>query len=296
MVKKMFDINELLNISDLKTIVVKILFVLLILVLARLGLALGYVLVERTFRLRVGRVGFDERRANTLKTILRSVLQYAVYFIAAITIMDELNIPIAAVLSAAGILGLAVGFGAQNLVRDVITGFFILFEDQFAVGEYIEIEGLGGYVEEVGLRITKLRDFGGQLHIVPNGKITMVTNHHRGNLRALVEVRVAYEEDINKVLQVLDKITEKMARDYVHIIMEGPQVLGVWNLGESDMVIRIVARTKPMEQWGVEMELRRRIKETFDKEGIEIPYPRRVHITRGEDGFPADKDTAAGKE
>lgn len=288
--------NELLNIADLKIIMIRILFIILILILARIGMYLGSMLVERTFRLRVGRVGFDERRANTLKTILKSILQYAIYFIAAITIMDELNIPIAAVLSAAGILGLAVGFGAQNLVRDVITGFFILFEDQFSVGEYIEIEGVGGVVEEVGLRITKLRDFGGQLHIIPNGKISMVTNHHRGNMRALVEVGVAYEEDVNKVLDVLRRVAEKMAQDFAQIIREGPKVLGVWKLGESEVLIRIVARTIPMEQWNVEMELRRRIKETFDREGIEIPYPRRVYIRLGKDPGLGQGEPAADKE
>ena len=275
------------NILALRTWTVKILLIILTLILVRVVLSLGYLIIARAFKVRVkpGKFAVDEKRANTLQTILKSVMSYIVYFIAAITILDALTVPIAAVLSAAGILGLAVGFGAQNLVKDVITGFFILFEDQFAVGEYIETEGVGGIVEDVGLRITKLRDWGGQLHIIPNGKITMVTNHNRGNMRALVEVGVTYEEDINKVLEVLNGVTAQMATEYQEVIAEGPKVQGIWKLGDSEVVIRIVARTKPMEQWGVEMELRRRIKEAFEREGIEAPYPRRIYKVHGREDF-----------
>jgi len=286
------------NLVVLRTWTVKILLIILTLILVRVALSLGYLIIDRAFKVRVkpGKFTVDEKRANTLQTILKSVMGYIVYFIAAITILDALAVPIAAVLSAAGILGLAVGFGAQNLVKDVITGFFILFEDQFAVGEYIETEGVGGIVEDVGLRITKLRDWGGQLHIIPNGKITMVTNHNRGNMRALVEVGVAYEEDINRVLEVLNGVTAKMATEYQEVIAEGPKVQGIWKLGESEVVIRIVARTKPMEQWGIEMELRRRIKETFEREGIEIPYPRRVYMMQGREDIIAQGAKEKGGE
>ncbi|MBZ4655031.1 MAG: MscS Mechanosensitive ion channel [Peptococcaceae bacterium] len=276
--------TDIFKIEDLKLWGTKALMILLILVVARIVMSLGYLLIERVFRVQYipGKISFDERKKNTLKALLKSVLRYAIYFIAAITILDELNVPVTAVLSAAGILGLAVGFGAQNLVRDVITGFFILFEDQFSVGEYIETAGVGGIVEEVGLRATKLRDWGGQLHIIPNGEITKVTNHNRGSMRALVEVGIAYEEDINHALKVLGEIAKDMARDYAQVITEGPDVLGIVNFGQSEVLIRIIAKTKPMEQWAVEREMRRRIKETFDKEGIEIPYPRRVYIQPAE--------------
>jgi small conductance mechanosensitive channel len=258
--------------------------IIITLVLAWLIIWVGDILISKTFKIKVmsGRKILDERRGTTLRTLLKSVLQYTVFFIAAITILDELGVPVTAVLSAAGILGLAVGFGAQSLVKDIITGFFILFEDQFAVGEYIETEGVGGIVEEVGLRITKLRDWGGQLHIIPNGKITMVTNHNRGSLRALVEVEVAYEENLDKVIKVLNGINERIAQDYKGVVTWGPKVQGVQSLRESGIVVRVTAKTKPLEQWGVEMELRKRIKEEFDKEGIEIAYPRRVMVNPGE--------------
>lgn len=273
-------LKNIINGIELRAAGSKAALILVILLTAKTGVSVAYVLIDRLFQVRVipGKVHFDERRSSTLKAILKSIIRYLVYFIAIITILDELDVPITAVLSAAGILGLAVGFGAQNLVRDVITGFFIIFEDQFSVGDYIETEGIGGIVEEIGLRITKLRDWGGQLHIIPNGKITTVTNHSRGNMRALVEVEVAYEEDVNKALSVLTQIAAEMAADFPGIIREGPTVLGVRALGESGVLIRIVAKTVPMEQWGIEMELRRRIKETFDREGIEIPYPRRYCI------------------
>ncbi len=258
----------------------KALLVIIILLLTRVAVYLADLLTERTFQMKIrhGKVTFDERRLNTLKTLLKSVIRYVFFFLAIITILDELGVPITAVLSAAGILGLAVGFGAQNLVRDIITGFFILFEDQFSVGEYIETEGIGGIVEEVGLRITKLRDWGGQLHIIPNGKIGMVTNHNRGSLRAMVEVGVSYEENLDRVIQVLEDLCKKVSSDFAKVITVEPKVIGVQALGESEVLIRIVAMTTPLEQWGLERELRKRIKETFEREGMGIPYPHRVIV------------------
>ncbi|AEG17030.1 MscS Mechanosensitive ion channel [Desulfofundulus kuznetsovii DSM 6115] len=253
--------------------------ILLILVLAFIVMRLGDAAVERFFNNwnKLGPV--DGRRAQTLRTLLKSGLRYTIYFIVMVTILNLFGVRVEAILAGAGVVGLAVGFGAQNLVRDVITGFFLLLEDQFAVGDYITASGVSGTVEEMGLRVTRLRDFGGELHIIPNGQITQVTNHSRGNMRALVEVGVAYEENLDRVTAVLQQVCEQTARDMAGIIAEGPHVLGVVNFGQSDVVIRIIAYTKPMQQWYVERELRRRIKEAFDREGIEIPYPRRVVLS-----------------
>ncbi len=284
--------STIFNINDLKIISGKLLMIILILIAMQLIIWLGSKLINRAFLSPgiSGRVSFDAGRAKTLKSILISIMRYTVYFLAAITILDELNVPITAVLSAAGILGLAVGFGAQNLVRDVITGFFILLENQFSIGEYIETDGgIGGIVEELGLRVTKLRDWGGQLHIIPNGKITMVTNHNRGSMRALVEVEAAYEENVDRVIGVLTRIADSMAKDFADIITEGPKVLGIWSLGESGVLFRIVARTRPMEQWGIETELRRRIMVVFHEEGIEIPYPHRQCIVSHAEDAVAEK-------
>mgnify|MGYP000277031493 CR=1 FL=1 len=226
-----------------------------------------------------GHLDPKERRAQTLAAVLKSVMRYSIDFIAIVTVLRLFKVDTTSILAGAGIVGLAVGFGAQNLVRDIITGFFIIFEDQFGVGDYITATGLSGTVEELGLRITRLRDFGGELHIIPNGIIDKVTNHSRGAMRALVDVSVAYEEDIDHVLQVLTGVSRKMAEERKEIIAEGPTPLGVINFGPSEVVIRIVAKARAMAQWEVERELRKRIKEAFDREGIEIPYARQVWIS-----------------
>lgn len=179
-------------------------------------------------------------------------------------------------------MGLAVGFGAQSLVKDILTGFFILFEDQFSVGDYIQTAGVSGVVEEVGLRVTKLRDFSGELHIIPNGTVDKVTNHNRGNMRAMVDISVAYEEDPDMVRRVLDEVAAEMEGS-IPTIVEGPRALGIVDLTDAAVVFRVWAKTLPMEQWAVEREMRRRIKLAFDLQNIEIPYPRRVVISKNKE-------------
>ncbi|QEK13710.1 mechanosensitive ion channel family protein [Crassaminicella thermophila] len=219
----------------------------------------------------------EEKRFNTIKGITNSIIRYTIYFIAFTPILETIGIDVSSLIAAAGIGGLAIGFGAQNLVRDIITGFFILLEDQFQVGDHVEIGDKSGIVEDMTLRVTMLRDFNGDLHIIPNGYIEKVTNKCRGNMRAWIDVSIAYEENIDNAIRVLNQLCEEISKENEKII-EGPTVLGVTNLGESDIVISIVAKTVPMEQWAVERELRKRIKERFDEKGIEIPYPRRVVI------------------
>ncbi|QXM07389.1 mechanosensitive ion channel family protein [Crassaminicella indica] len=220
----------------------------------------------------------EEKRINTIKGIVNSIIKYTIYFVAFTPILQTVGINISSLIAAAGIGGLAIGFGAQNLVRDMISGFFILLEDQFQVGDHVEIGNKSGIIEDMTLRVTIIRDFNGDLHIIPNGSIDIVTNKCRGNMRAWVDVGIAYEENIDEAINVLKELCEEIANENKDII-EGPTVLGVTNLGESDVVISIVAKTVPLEQWAVERELRKRIKERFDEKGIEIPYPRRVVIT-----------------
>jgi small conductance mechanosensitive channel len=178
------------------------------------------------------------------------------------------------ILAVAGIGSLAIGFGAQNLVKDVISGFFVIFEDQFGVGDYITINNFSGLVEEVGLRTSKIRDFSGDLHIIPNGEIKTVTNHTRGSMRALVNVGVPYEEDVDKITNVLKQICEDIKKSRNDII-DGPSVLGITDFQDSQVLITIVAKTEPMKQWEVEREIRYRIKKVFDQEKIAFPYPHR---------------------
>jgi moderate conductance mechanosensitive channel len=252
---------------------------ILILVLAKLGLRFGYSIIERVFTDKHKSISFGNR-AETFNGLLKSVLRYLVFFVAILMVLREF-VDITPILAGAGIIGLAIGFGAQNLVRDIITGFFLIIEDQICVGDFVTIESYSGIVEQVGLRVTKLRDFGGQVHIFPNGKIEIVTNHSRGPQRSLVDVSVAYEEDIDHVLEVLEEICSEFSKEHPEV-KEGPLVLGVAELGDSEVVVRMIAKVEPMQQWQVERELRRTIKRQFDKLGIEIPYPRRVLFTGSE--------------
>lgn len=233
-------------------------------------------LIDRTLKnKRISNTHISDKRANTLGEILKKILKNLLYFIGIVISLEMFNINTSSIIATAGIGGIAIGFGAQSLVKDLITGFFILMEDQYAVGDYVKIGEFEGIVEELGLRVTKLRDFSGELHIMPNGSIQIVTNRTRGAMRALVKVSISYEEDINKVLKVLEDICNEMKESNKSIV-EGPTVLGISNLGEYDVSINIVAKTKPMEQWAVERDLRRRIKDKFESEHIEIPYPKRV--------------------
>lgn len=219
--------------------------------------------------------GADERKVQTLSAVLKSVIKYLLYFIGIVNILDIFKINTSSVLATAGIGGLAIGFGAQSLVKDIITGFFILLEDQFSVGDHVELGKYEGIVEEMGVRVTKLRDFSGELHIIPNSNITIVTNKTRGAMRAMVTVSIAYEEDISRSMACLEKACLKIKAEEKNVI-EGPSVIGVSNLNDTGVEITIVAKTQPMEQWGVERRIRKEAKEALERENIEIPYPRLV--------------------
>lgn len=258
----------------------KILKVAVIFVLMKIAIKVSYSFIDKFFNRRYStRFKIEERKSNTLALILKSIIKYLLYFVGVVAILKEFGLPIESIIATAGIGGLAIGFGAQSLVKDIITGFFILFEDQYSVGDYIKTGGFDGLVEEIGIRITKIRAFSGELHIVPNGNIQTVTNLSRGSMRALVNVEIAYEEDVDKALIILSELSKQISMDNDKIV-EGPNVLGVTNLGETGLQLGVVAKTKPMEQWSVEREMRKRIKLEFDKAGIEIPYPRRVIVEK----------------
>ncbi len=217
----------------------------------------------------------SNKRANTIAQILKKVVKYTLYFIVALMVLEMFGVRTTSILATAGVGGLAIGFGAQSLVKDVITGFFILLENQFSVGDYIQVSSFEGVVEELGMRVTKLRDFSGELHIIPNGEIQVVTNRTRGAMRALVHVEIAYEEDIDRAIRVIERVSQEI-RDTNEAIVEGPTILGVVSLDASGVVIRVVAKTLAMEQWSVERQMLKKIKEAFDRENIEIPYSKMV--------------------
>lgn len=254
--------------SQITKIAVKIIVVI---VVARFTIKLINSVIDKFVeRQKKSKLNIDFMRVNTMKGLMKSSIKYIIYFIAFTAIIKFFGIEVTGLIATAGVGGLALGFGAQSLVRDIITGFFILFEEQFGVGHYVEVDGVDGIVEEMALRVTKIRDFSGDLHIIPNGKISRVTNKSAGKMRALVEIPIAYEENIDSAINVLKEASEKLKLENDKIL-EGPTVLGVSNLEKSAVVILIIAKTVPMEQWAVERLMRKRFKEALDDAGIKIP-------------------------
>lgn len=222
-------------------------------------------------------VSAAEQRARTLAGIAQSIGSGAIWTGATLMILD-LFIEIGPLLAGVGVAGLAVSFGAQSLVKDLISGFFILFENQFGVGDVVTINGIGGVVERMTLRVVMLRDLEGVLHVIPNGGITAVSNRTRGFSRSVVDVGVAYEERIDRVLDVLRDLCREIWADpaWRPALAEEPQVLGVEQLAESAVTVRLLLTTHPGRQWDVGREVRRRVKNRLDAEGISIPFPQRT--------------------
>lgn len=211
----------------------------------------------------------DEKLAKTIGAILRSILKYAVYFVGITSILSIYFGTISLTLASIG--GVAIGFGAQNLVKDVIAGIFLLIENQYMVGESIEIQGSSGVVESIEIRVTRIRDANGDIHIIPNGSIIKVTNKSRGSRRALVEVTISYDSDLNKAIDIINKACLEYGKDDENIV-ELPQVAGVTELGARGINIRVVGRTRPAKEWNTEVDLRKQIKLALDENDISIPY------------------------
>lgn len=262
--------------NDSLNILGKVVKVLLILIAIKITTRIISTVIDRTVNRKIDSKSLEEeRKIKTLVAVFKNVLKYVLYFIGIVIILDIFGVNTSSILATAGIGGLAISFGAQSLVKDIITGFFILFEDQYSVGDYITIGDYTGIVEEVGVRVTKLRDFSGELHIIPNGNITVVTNMGRGPMRSSVDIKISYEEDIDRAIGIIEGVINRI-KEINDSILEGPSVLGVTSLGESGVSITIVAKTKPMDQWALERQIRKSVKEAFDREGIEVPYNRIV--------------------
>ena len=267
-----FFLDQKLWISLGKT-TLKVVFILIV---TGILVKVGRRVIEKVFLMRQrSPLAYSERRQNTLLKLLQNVLTYVVYFTAIITILATFGIEVAGLLAGAGILGLAVGFGAQSLVKDVITGFFIVFEDQFAVGDQVEIGQAIGTVEEIGLRTTKVKAYTGELHIIPNGNISEVVNYSIHNSLALIDISVSYESDIPVVEKLIKDYLNGLSSKYEELVKD-PDLLGVQTLAASEIILRIVAETLPMQQHGVSRNIRRDLKEYLEAQGIEIPYPKMV--------------------
>ncbi|ANU14630.1 mechanosensitive ion channel family protein [Planococcus halocryophilus] len=254
--------------------------VILITVVAIVLVKVLRMLIRKTFSVRIkGPLVYNERRQQTLSKLLSNVVAYVVYFIAVVSILAAFTIDITGLIAGAGVLGLAVGFGAQNLVRDVITGFFIIFEDQFSVGDYVRIGVAEGTVEEIGLRTTKVKAWTGELFIFPNGNIMDVVNFSIHNSIAVVDINISYESDIKRVEELIMEFLNSLQERYEQIIKPA-ELLGVQNLTTTEVVMRITAETMPMQHFAVAREIRRDLKDFLDQRGVEIPYPRMLMVQR----------------
>jgi len=262
----------------------KLITIIIILVVAKIVLSVINKLIEKSLTPLKKSKNYQKRisRANTLIPLLQSVSKYIIYFITAVMVLKELGVDTTAIIASAGVIGLAVGFGAQSLVKDVLSGAFLLFEGTISVGDSVNVGEHSGKVEVIGLRNIHLRKFSGELRVVPNGEVASFGNFNRNYMRAIVEVGVAYEQDVEKGMKALEEIADKWAEENKDIVLEPPMIQGILSLGSSEVILRIATKVKPMTHWGAERELKRRIKDAFDEKGIEIPFPRQVVYLRKE--------------
>ncbi len=218
------------------------------------------------------------KRTDTLIRLLRQASYIVLWVMVALVLLKEVGVEIAPILAGAGIVGLAVGFGAQNLVRDVISGFFFILEDQVRVGDVAVVNGTGGLVEEINFRTIILRDISGVVHVFPNGTVTTLSNMTKDWSAYLFDLRVAYKEDTDRVVRVIEQVGSGMIQDpkFGPLMLEAPEIFGVNQFADSAVVIRGRIKTRPIQQWAVGREFNRRIKHAFDVAGIEIPFPHRT--------------------
>jgi len=278
--------------------------------LAILGIIIGAVLIRWVASKAIDRVvrraavaplpgarnTFNRRgqRAQSLGTLLKSITTTVVFGIAFVMVLSELGMNVAPILASAGVLGLAIGFGAQNLVKDFLSGVMMMIEDQYGVGDAVDLGEAIGTVEAVGLRVTRVRDIDGTVWYVRNGEILRVGNQSQNWARTVLDIAVSYTEDLARVREVLKDVAHSLweDEDYKDIVIEEPEVWGVQNLSPEAVIVRVTLKTAPMQQWMVAREMRERIKARFDHEGIDLPLPQRVVWQRDRNDSPNGEQPA----
>lgn len=218
----------------------------------------------------------EKKKEDTLISIFRKTSKIVVWIIAGLMALSEFGVNIGPLIAGAGVVGIAVGFGGQYLVRDIVTGIFILLETQYRVGDVVKINNdIAGKVEDISLRLTVLRDLDGVVHHIPHGEVKMVSNLSQGYSRVNIDFGIAYESNVDIAIEIANRVGEELAEDenFKDLIITTPTCLGVDDLADSAVILKIVGDTQPAEQWGVAREMRRRLKLAFDKEGISIPFP-----------------------
>lgn len=254
-----------------------------ILVIAYLAFRFAGVFIDKIVRKAIVSNHFlteeaEKKREDTIIAVFNGLIRVVIWVFVILTVVSELGVNIAPLLAGAGILGLAIGFGAQSLVKDFVSGLFIILENQYRVGDVICIGDICGAVENINLRITVLRDADGTVHHIPNGEIKIASNLSKIFARINLKIGVAYDTDLDKLISVVNRVGREMAEDekWKEDINEAPQFVRIDDFADSAVVVKITGEVKPLKQWGVLGELRKRIKIAFDKEGIEIPFPQVV--------------------
>jgi small conductance mechanosensitive channel len=255
--------------------------------LAALGIGLIEFVERRIARLVRALEPLHEARRKQLLTLVTTLRWVAVAVIAgsvALTVLSQF-VDVTPVLASVGVIGLALSLGAQTLIKDIIGGLFILIENQYAVGDVIEVNGVSGQVERITLRSTSVRDLDGSLHLIPNGDVRIVSNRTRDWSRAMVDLGVAYEQDVDRTLNVLETCANEFAGDpeFAPLLIGMPEIVGPISLQDSAIVVRVMAKTKPGAQWAVGREIQKRVLRVCDQEGIELPYPRQEILLRNAD-------------
>jgi small conductance mechanosensitive channel len=215
------------------------------------------------------------QRAETMGSLLKSIASIVIFTVTAITAIAEIGYPVGPLIASAGVAGVALGFGAQSLVKDFLSGIFMIFEDQYGVGDVVDLGEAAGTVEAVGLRVSRLRDVEGTVWYVRNGEILRVGNQSQNWARTVLDIPVALDQDLTRVQDVLRDVAHDLwdDEDFKHLIIEEPEVWGIQDLTPNWVVVRVTMKTAPLEQWGVAREMRKRVKIRFDHEGIELAHP-----------------------
>ena len=246
-----------------------ILKIILVIAVASFIVKIGTAIIKKVFNKQKGlKIKLSDKRVDTMCTISISVFKYTVYIAAILFVLVDI-FNMTSVLAAAGVGGVAIGFGAQSFIKDTISGFFIILEDQYSVGDVISIDSMTGTVEDMELRVTRLKNANGDLCIIPNGEIKRVVNHTRDNKQVLVDIPIAYTANIEKVSEIAQSVCDKVKEEF-DVLTDKPEFLGITSFAERSMNLRIVAKTKPNEQWAVERRIRMLIKQGFDDAGIQF--------------------------
>lgn len=264
-------------------ILARIFVVMSVIALAMAAQRFSARLIDRLLRPLEGAHDYPAKvqRARTLGPLMKNVVAYVLAFLTLVVILRNVGVDVQALLVSAGVLGLAIGLGAQTLIKDVITGFFILFEGLINVDDVIEVGPHTGTVEAIGLRVTKMRMLNGALRVIPNGELTQFANHNKDWARAVVDVGVTYDTDVQRALHAMEATAAEWARETGQAL-EPPQAQGIIRFADADLVLRLVVKVRPTARFEAEVALRRRVKEAFERDGIRLPAPQRVMYLRSE--------------